>query len=588
MEQLNREIFTKLNILSSQINSAENLSCLLNHIMTSAKELIDCQAASLLLLDQRSEKLKFHITLGETISEVQKESIPMGTGIAGLVAQTGECIISNQAHQDKRFYNKIDEITHFKTESLLCVPMKVKDNIIGVIEAINAEKGSFTDNDKKLLTFLANVAAIAINNRTLFRRLKNANKELDRRVKELNYLYKLSLLTKKYQDVYDIFDSIFRGLSNLLKAKKTSLLLYDSAIDKIRIISAIGHPEKIIQSTLISPKEGITGYVFETQIPLLILNINDERALNQIREKGRDYESTSFISVPIVIEDDSIGVINMTDKLDNETFSSFDYQVLTNVASFIAKVYQNHKLKEIIAEQNRIKKEIEIATILQNSFLPKQLPSLQGLDIAVYKNFTSEVGGHFYDFIEIDEDKIAIALCRVSDRGIPAALSVALFKNMLRGEVRQNASPKTVINRINQQFFLDSTANMHIHALYCIIDIHNSVITYTCSGLGINFFLYKAKSNEIETLVNQNKPIGETLNAEYREYMKEYQKNDLLIFSTEEEEEKVFLNIPLLEKVLLDTNKTSSEQVLEKVKNHLTTNENTVNLYLLRTLLIIK
>ncbi|MDH5680567.1 MAG: GAF domain-containing protein, partial [Spirochaetota bacterium] len=184
--------FAQLNTLSSYINSAEDLNTLLAYIMNSAKEIIDCEATSLILLDEKSKTLKFHVITGEDKEILTKQSFPMGTGIAGLVAGTCEAVISNDAQSDDRVFQEIDEISNFKTNNLLCVPMKVRNKIIGVLEAINATKGHFTEDDKTLLAFLANEAAIAIHNRLLFSRLDKANQELNSRIAELKYLYELT------------------------------------------------------------------------------------------------------------------------------------------------------------------------------------------------------------------------------------------------------------------------------------------------------------------------------------------------------------------------------------------------------------
>ncbi len=577
--------FSKIRTLSSRINSVEDLSTLLNLIMNSAKELIDCEGVSLLLLDDNTKTLKFNIALGRNISQIKKLAFPLGYGIAGQVAQTGIPILSNQAQTDDRLFDKIDELNQFTTETLICVPMKVRDKIIGVLEAINAKDGTFQSKDQEILAFLANEAAIAIHNRLLFSRLNRANDELNNRIKELKYLYELSLLSQSHQNIYKVLDSILQGVSKVLQVNKSSILLYNEQENVFKMISSVGHDESILHSLEVPPQDGIDGMILKNKVPLLVADVNKEAHLLPHR-KGI-YDSNSFLAVPIIVEGACIGVVNMTDKIGNHIFTSSDLQVLTSVASFIAKYYRNFKLKEEIAEQSRIKKEMEIASTLQNSFLPKKLPALKGLDIAVYNGTHSKIGGDFYDFIKIDENKIAIAISQVSGKGVPAALSIAFFKNMLRGQVQQNASPKLVLNWVNQQLCMDTTAEMSIKVLYTLIDTHNRVLTYSAGGYGVYFVLFKQSTREVEILRRQDQSLGENPDIQYLEFMSRYEKGDILLSWTEERNNISFLNENLRNFIWSSFDDTSN-RILQKLKETYSRNLSQNGLDQLTTLIILK
>ncbi|MDH4127924.1 MAG: GAF domain-containing protein [Spirochaetota bacterium] len=566
---LSKEIFIKLSILSSKINSVENLSSLLNLIINSAKELLECESTSLLLVDEKSSLLRFHVVSGDE-NEINKyidQSFPLGAGIAGTVAQTGIPVISNDVHKDGRFYQEIDAKSSFVTKNLLCVPMKVRQKITGVLEAINANKGFFTQDDQDLLSFLANETAIAIHNRLLFSRLEKANQDLNSRAKELKYLYELSLQTREQHDIHDILNSAICGVSKLLKATKVSLFLFDSTNEYLKIFSAIGHDEEFLKLQKIPIYAGIMGHIISNKKPLLVTDINNESKFPFDRRKS--YFSNSFLSVPIIVEGSPAGILNMTDKINYETFNSFDLQVVTSVASFIAKNYENYLLKNAVSEQNRIKKEIEIASTLQNSFLPKIIPYLKGLDIAVYKPTLTEIGGDFYDFIQIDESKLVMAICHVSGKGVAAALAVALFKNMLRGQVKQNASPKLVLNWINQQFYKDATAEMSIQAIYIVIDTHNKVITYSASGNELHFALFSHNNKEVIKLKKQDQPLGDLSSFEYFEYMYKYEFGDILLACTIDNSKNNF-NLNNLENIIWEFAEHKSEKIVNTLKNECT------------------
>lgn len=516
--------FDRLRQLSSTINSAEDLNSLLNLIMSSAQELLDCMGTSLLLVDEKNNTLKFHIVLGDNNSEIMHESFPIGTGIAGKVAETGEVIISNKASDDSRIYQKVDEITNVHTETLICVPMKVRDKIVGVLEGINSNRGHFNESDQSILDFLANEAAIAVHNRLLFTRLNKANNELNSRVKELKYLYDLSVITQKQPDIFSLLDTILNDISTVLNVTSSILYLYDKNKNILVGICQSGDSENVQPSIPIN--EGVEGYVFQNKEAVIFPETSDHQS-NFTFPNGY----STFLSVPIIVDGNCVGILKMMEKNDNTQFTSSDLQVVSNVASYIAKAYQSFQLKEEIIKQHRLKKEIEIATVLQNSFLPKNIPTIKDLDIGIYNEFgdQAEISGNFYDFIKVDEHKLAVAVCFVNGRGVPAALSMALFKNMLRGQIRRNAYPKNVFNKLNEQLCKDSTSEMGIQALYILFDTHNKVFIYSACGTDIQFNHYMIENRNFDIQKKQAQALGMNLNIDYTEYMSKYNEGDLFL-----------------------------------------------------------
>ena len=120
---------------------------------------------SLLLLDENENELYFEIAVGEAAERIKNVKIKMGEGIAGWVAQNAQPLLVPDVNQDPRFSNKIDNISNFATQSIIAVPMKIKDRVLGVIEIINKnEPNPLNKRDVELLTTVADYAAIALEN----------------------------------------------------------------------------------------------------------------------------------------------------------------------------------------------------------------------------------------------------------------------------------------------------------------------------------------------------------------------------------------------------------------------------------------
>jgi HD-GYP domain-containing protein (c-di-GMP phosphodiesterase class II) len=161
------EILTRLSHL---LNSSLDFAYVKKEAITAATELLDCEASSLLLKDER-EKLFFEVALGEKSEIVKRFRLNMGVGIAGWVAMHNEPLIVLKAQEDSRFFKDIDQAAGFITKDIICVPLKIKGTMIGVIQGINKLRGEFTRDDLDLFQSLADQIAISLDNARLYEEL---------------------------------------------------------------------------------------------------------------------------------------------------------------------------------------------------------------------------------------------------------------------------------------------------------------------------------------------------------------------------------------------------------------------------------
>ena len=169
----------QLKNISTWVSSVHDLNQLLELILHTGARIMRAKASSLLLLDQKTQKLYFKVTTGTQKDKMKNFEINLGQGIAGHVAETGEPLLIEDVSRDKRWYRNISDEIGFKTRSILCVPMKAKNNVIGAIEFINKAEGeAFQKSDLELLNVFADVAALAIVNAKKFQIAERENKGL--------------------------------------------------------------------------------------------------------------------------------------------------------------------------------------------------------------------------------------------------------------------------------------------------------------------------------------------------------------------------------------------------------------------------
>ena len=154
--------------LSRILNSTLEPGTVRRRAMQAATELMEAEVGSLLLIDEETNQLYFEVALGDKEEAVKTFHLKMGEGIAGWVAQHGEPLIVRDVQSDPRFFREVDKKSKFTTKNVICVPVKVKEKTIGVLEAINKlDGGAFSEEDLSLFQSLADQVAVALDNARL-------------------------------------------------------------------------------------------------------------------------------------------------------------------------------------------------------------------------------------------------------------------------------------------------------------------------------------------------------------------------------------------------------------------------------------
>lgn len=158
--------------VATQLNSTLNLDDLLAAIMQASTELLGAESSSLLLLDEDADELEFKVATGDP--ELVGVRMPSSKGIAGESIATQEPVVKDNVAGDSRHYGEVDKAAGSTTRNVVAVPLLVKDRPIGVLEAINRESAELSAEDMDIAKALASLAAVAIDNATMYARLADA------------------------------------------------------------------------------------------------------------------------------------------------------------------------------------------------------------------------------------------------------------------------------------------------------------------------------------------------------------------------------------------------------------------------------
>jgi GAF domain-containing protein len=163
---------TLLNDVGRLLTSTLDFNQVLHILMSQIQKILGVEAVSLLLVEKATKDLIFEVALGVAAPEIKHKRLASGQGIVGWVAKKGKPLLIPDVYADPRFDRSIDESTGFITKSMICVPLKIRNEVIGVIQVINhGDDEPFTEDNLYLLSSISMYASIAIEHANLYQEL---------------------------------------------------------------------------------------------------------------------------------------------------------------------------------------------------------------------------------------------------------------------------------------------------------------------------------------------------------------------------------------------------------------------------------
>jgi len=160
-----------------------------------------------------------------------------------------------------------------------------------------------------------------------------------------------------------------------------------------------------------------------------------------------------------------------------------------------------------LVEQERLQKEMQVAQEIQQSLLPRNVPEIEGYEIGALYRAAKEVGGDYYDFVQVDDRTVGVVVADVSGKGVPGSLVMTMIRTALRMEARGNRSASDVMARMNTFVTEDMKKGMFVTMFYVVLDSVNRVVTYASAGHN-PMILYRGESDATYFLKPKGIPVG--------------------------------------------------------------------------------
>jgi serine phosphatase RsbU (regulator of sigma subunit) len=447
-------------------------------------------------------------------------------GIVGWVAAMGKPLIVNDVRKEPRFVPYPD-MEPDETRSEIVVPLVVGNRVIGVLDVESDQLNAFGDEDLFILKTLAAQVAIALEDARLY----NVQKE---EAYYLNVLLQVAQNLSATTDLDEALETVVRITPLLVGVSRCGVFLHRAPEKRFVPAKAYGLTlalqDAFSQLEFRSDDEYAFATMYRSQAPLMIEDVVANPLVRA--EFAQTFNIRSLLMVPLITRGEVVGAMLVDQGARPTHFTQHEIDVVMGIANQAAVAIESARLSHAAEEKKRFEFELGLARQIQTSFLPDACPIIPGYEICSLWQTAREVSGDFYDFVSLSGGRIAMTIADVSDKGMAAALFMALSRTILRTMTIGKPTPRETVERANDVILADARAEMFVTVFHAVLDPHRHQITYVNAGHSPPL-LYRAAQRELTTLEGHGMALGVMPNISLDEHEIHLARGDVLLLYTD-------------------------------------------------------
>ena len=444
--------------------------------------------------------------------------------------------------------------------------------------AIASQIPTFTTRQIEIARFICNYIANMLHNDRLVQNLQQYSDRMQKMVDELGTLHEITHALESTDTIDTLLEYIMKKSREVMQAESASLMLVIQETNELEFKVTLGPKATAVKPFRLPIGQGISGWVAETGQAVLIPDCYSDPRFDPSFDKRSGYKTRTMLCVPMIHKGIIVGVMSIINRLDLKPFDENDQLLFTIFASQAALSIENARLVHSAIEKERLDKELQVASEIQRLLIPQEIPQRKFLEIAAAYMPCKEVGGDFYDIIQLDENRFIFVVADVSGKGIPGAMVVSNMQATLRAYLEYSTDLISIVSRLNEAIIRQTTSDRYITFFIALYDYRKQSLTYI--NAGHNPPLLISANGEVTELRKGGVFIG-YVPWEYESETLTLTPGDLLLLYTdgvveamnEKEEEFEFSR---LKEIVLQNNQCSVETIKDKiftaVKHHVGSN----------------
>ncbi len=337
-----------------------------------------------------------------------------------------------------------------------------------------------TEDNKLINVFAFVIIALA------FDPIKKRTQELiDRSFYAERYNYQKALLEfsqelPRLMNVPEILNSVVNRISGTMHVENVAVILCDAQEGCYGLSKNI--PDEY--SRFAQEENSLISLLQKTKQPLSLELLDEEPNTIPLNDTDKEkiLKSGIVLSVPMFLKDRLIGTINVGKKMSGKIYSQEDIDLLSTVASQAAIAIENGRLHLSELEKQKMEEQLEIARKIQQSLLPKQSPTIEGLDIAGLSLPALSVGGDYFDYIQLGHNKLLVVVADVSGKGMSAALYMSKIQGMIQLASHMYESPRDMLIHVNRRLYDGIERKSFITMVLALFDLDKKTVQVCRAG----------------------------------------------------------------------------------------------------------
>ena len=363
---------------------------------------------------------------------------------------------------------------------------------------------------------------------------KDYLKTIEKRLDGFRALIEVSAIISSTLDFNELMTLVMEKAKSLMKAEGCSILLYNQKTNQLEFDVALCREESIADilksKVSLGMGQGIAGWVAEHQTSLLIKDAKTDSRFYPEADQLTCFTTRSLIAVPLISRSGLIGVAEILNSKEKDFFGDDDLEIFQALCRQVAIVIENARFHKEVVEREKLRQELEIASVVQKSFLPASpIFKKDHLTLSAINLSATQVGGDLYDFIELGPNRVGVFVGDVSGKGISAALYMAKVISDLRNIAPQVGAPEIALNRLNA-VLSQAPRGMFLTAIFGIVDLSKGNLSLSVAGHPP--FLWLTHGEVRVMNVASGPPLG-ILPAEYPSTEISLKKGDRVVFLTD-------------------------------------------------------
>lgn len=341
-------------------------------------------------------------------------------------------------------------------------------------------------------------------------------------------LLQVAEAVNSHTDLAQILDTIIRLVPMLVGVDKALILIWDEERGLFGVGPTFGVDEMgvgLINTLDLSRKE---------LNQLAVQRTSSSQTVNYFKIKLEDWLQKSLgvpvaLAFPLNARGQLVGILLI--GTEEEIFSSRRLNILNGIAHQAATAVVNNQLYHAAAERSRLEQELSVARDIQASLIPRGCPQIPGCAVASYWEAARQVSGDFYDFLQLTNDNWGIVVADVADKGVPAALFMALVRTVLRAVAFNRQNPAETLTRVNQVLNQDAQTDLFVTLFYTVWNCHTNQLTFANGGHNPPILLHP--NGTYQLLTSEGMALGVLPDVTIEEKRIEFRIGDILILYTD-------------------------------------------------------